>query len=71
MAAVIDDADLKLKVDDLYAGYAHTLCDGDLDKWPDYFTGDCLYRLISRASCERNLPASAFYTYYREIVGYA
>ena len=55
MAAVIDDADLKFKVDDLYAAHAQTLCDGDLDKWPDYFTEDCLYKLVSRANYERNL----------------
>jgi len=55
MAAVIDDADLKLKVDDLYAAYAQSLCDGDIDAWPDYFTEDCLYKLISRANHERGL----------------
>jgi len=55
MSEVLETADLKVKIDDLYANYALTLCDGNLDAWPDFFTEDCLYKLISRANYERNL----------------
>ena len=55
MAAVIDETEIKTKVDNLYAAYALTLCDGDLDTWPGYFTEDCLYKLVSRANHERGL----------------
>ncbi len=62
MADVLGEVDLKARIDDLYAAYAHALCDGDLDSWPDYFTEDCLYRLISRANYERNLLVSAIFS---------
>jgi 3-phenylpropionate/cinnamic acid dioxygenase small subunit len=62
MAAVIEAADLKAKVDDLYAAYVQTLCDGDLEKWPDFFVEDCVYKLISRVNYERNLPISPIFS---------
>jgi 3-phenylpropionate/cinnamic acid dioxygenase small subunit len=62
MADVTDAAELKNAVEDLYAAYAETLCDGDLEKWPDYFTEECLYKLTSRANYERNLPLGAIFS---------
>jgi 3-phenylpropionate/cinnamic acid dioxygenase small subunit len=62
MADAIEAAGLRDKVDDLYAAYAHTLCDGDLERWPDYFTDDCLYKLISRVNYERNLPLGPIFS---------
>ena len=62
MAAVIDDADVKQRVDDLYARYAQSLCDGDLDAWPEFFVDDCLYKLTSRANYERNLAIGPIFS---------
>jgi len=47
--------DLKARVDDLYARYAETICDGALEAWPDFFTDPCLYRVTQRGNHERGM----------------
>ncbi|CAG2147423.1 aromatic-ring-hydroxylating dioxygenase subunit beta [Cupriavidus numazuensis] len=40
----------------LYADYTHAVDTGDWDRWPDFFTDDCLYRVQPRENHERGLP---------------
>ena len=40
----------------LYAGYASTVDAGDWDGWCEFFTDDCVYRLVPRENHERGLP---------------
>ena len=40
----------------LYADYAAALDSGNWDKWPEFFTDDCSYKLQPRENHERNLP---------------
>ena len=40
----------------LYANYARTLDAGDWDGWCEYFTDDCVYRLVPRENFDRGLP---------------
>ena len=40
----------------LYANYAATLDAGDWQRWPDFFTEDCSYRLQPRENFDRGLP---------------
>lgn len=47
--------DLKVTIDDLYAAYAEAICDDELERWPDFFTQECLYRVIQRSNQERGL----------------
>jgi len=49
------DPILQLKVADLYARYAEALCDGQIEQWPEFFTDDCLYRLVPRTNYDRGL----------------
>ena len=56
MTAATDLATLRIEVDDLYADYAECLDDGDLERWPDFFTEECLYKVIPRENFERGLP---------------
>jgi anthranilate 1,2-dioxygenase small subunit len=37
--------------------YAHCIDDDQLEDWPDYFTEDCFYQVISRNDYEQGLPA--------------
>ena len=40
----------------LNAEYAAALDAGDWDRWPDFFTEACMYKLQPRENHERNLP---------------
>ncbi len=51
----MNDFNLHLKVTDFYAQYAESICDGDIEKWPEFFTEKCLYRIIPRTNYDRKL----------------
>jgi len=40
----------------LYADYTSVVDNGEWDRWPDFFTDDCLYRVQPRENHERGLP---------------
>ena len=40
----------------LYASYASTVDAADWDGWCEFFTDDCVYKLIPRENFERGLP---------------
>jgi len=40
----------------LYADYAAAVDSGNWDLWPEFFTDDCLYRLVPRENHERGFP---------------
>lgn len=46
----------RLEIEDLYAAYVECLDDGELERWPEFFTDDCLYKIIPRDNFERGLP---------------
>ena len=48
--------DLRDAIDALYADYAEVLDDNQLERWPDFFTEDCLYKVVPRENWDRNLP---------------
>jgi salicylate 5-hydroxylase small subunit len=50
------DFDTWRALQDLYSDYAHTLDAGDFERWPDFFTDPCVYRLQSRENHDRGLP---------------
>ena len=51
-------AELHYRVADFYARYAECLNDDEIEKWPDFFVEDCLYKLMPRANHDRGLPIS-------------
>ncbi len=51
----IDFADF-FALQQLYADYASALDAADWDRWPGFFTADCVYRLQPRENHERGLP---------------
>ena len=53
--------ELKAAVSDLYDDYAQTIDDEELDRWPDFFTEDALYRVISRESHGLGLTHATIY----------
>jgi 3-phenylpropionate/cinnamic acid dioxygenase small subunit len=51
-------SELRDEVETLYAEYAGALDDNQLERWPDFFVEDCLYKLVPRENWERNLPVA-------------
>ena len=47
-----------LELQNLYGDYSACLDDGDLDKWPEFFTEECEYRIQPRENYEGNMPLS-------------
>ena len=52
----MDRLRLRLELEDLFAAYAACLDDGELERWPEFFTDDCRYEIIPRENFERRLP---------------
>lgn len=50
------DFELQLQVQDLQARYADCLDAGRFEDWPDFFTDDCIYKIISAENFEQGLP---------------
>ncbi|GMV01635.1 MAG: hypothetical protein KJZ98_00180 [Burkholderiaceae bacterium] len=50
------DSQLHLRVAELYTRHSEIISDNHLEQWPDLYTEDCLYKLVSRANFDRQLP---------------
>jgi len=57
----LSPAERRYELDVLTAAYVHALDDADLDRWPDFFTEDCLYKIIPRENYENDLPLAIWY----------
>lgn len=45
------------RISDRIHDYAHCIDDDRLEDWPDFFTDDCLYQVISRENFAAGMPA--------------
>ena len=52
---------LRLEIEELHAAYSYCLDHGNLDDWPELFTEDCLYKLISRENWDLGLPLGTMF----------
>jgi 3-phenylpropionate/cinnamic acid dioxygenase small subunit len=52
---------LRLEIEELHAAYAYCLDHGSIDDWPDFFTEDCVYKLISRENHDLGLPLGTMF----------
>lgn len=50
-----DQDALARRIENLQLSYVHCIDDGELDRWPDYFTDPCLYRVIARDNIDNGL----------------
>ncbi len=60
--------ELRLRLADLYCAYADALDDDALESWPDFFTQDCIYKVIPRDNFERGLPIALIYCESRDML---
>lgn len=49
-------AGLRARLADLYAAYDDALGDGDYERWPEFFTEACVYKIIPRENYDAGLP---------------
>ena len=55
------DPALRLEVEDLLYAYADCLDHGDIGDWAEFFTDDCLYKLISKENWDLGLPLGTIF----------
>jgi anthranilate 1,2-dioxygenase small subunit len=48
--------DLRFEIEEVYYDYVECIDDGKLERWPEFFTEECLYKIIPRENFERGLP---------------
>jgi anthranilate 1,2-dioxygenase small subunit len=46
----------RLELEQLYADYVHCLDADELERWPDFFTEDCFYRITSAENFSAGMP---------------
>jgi anthranilate 1,2-dioxygenase small subunit len=51
----------RLELEDLYADYAACLDADQLERWPEFFTKDCHYRITSAENWDSGLPLGLVY----------
>jgi salicylate 5-hydroxylase small subunit len=59
---------LRTRLADLYCAYGDTLDDGELERWPDFFTAECLYKVIPRENFEHGLAVALIYCESRDML---
>ena len=60
--------ELRTRLADLYCAYVDALDDAELERWPDFFTVDCLYKVIPRENFEQQLPIALIYCESRDML---
>ena len=58
----------RLELDQLYADYVHCLDADELERWPDFFTEDCFYRITSAENYQAGLPLGLIYATSRDML---
>jgi len=52
----VDERELYFRIERLYARYIRAIDDDRLEDWPDFFTDDCVYRIVSAENHDQGLP---------------
>jgi len=53
--------ELRLEIEEFHADYCWTLDCGDVERWPDYFADDAVYRITARENADAGLPVGLVY----------
>ena len=60
--------ELRLRLADLYTAYQTALDEGELERWPDFFTANCLYQVLPRENYESGLFAAVMFAESRAML---
>ncbi|MBT2793901.1 aromatic-ring-hydroxylating dioxygenase subunit beta [Paraburkholderia strydomiana] len=55
-------------VEDFHAEYCAVLDGGDIEKWPDFFTENCLYRVTEYENAVHGFPVGLIYAEGRDML---
>jgi anthranilate 1,2-dioxygenase small subunit len=58
----------RCELDQLFADYVHCLDADELERWPDFFTEDCFYRITSAENYEAGRPLGLIYVTSRNML---
>jgi 3-phenylpropionate/cinnamic acid dioxygenase small subunit len=53
--------ELRTEIEEFHSAYCWTLDCGDVERWPDYFTDDAVYRITARENADAGLPVGLVY----------
>ena len=67
-AGVGASPELRARLADLYGGYDEALAEGEYERWPDFFTAACVYRITSRENYDAGLPVALIYAESRAML---
>jgi anthranilate 1,2-dioxygenase small subunit len=58
----------RLELEGLYTDYVHCLDADELERWPDFFTEDCFYRITSAENYEAGMPLGLIHATSRNML---
>lgn len=58
----------RLELEALYTDYVHCLDADELERWPDFFTEDCFYRITSAENYEAGMPLGMIHATSRNML---
>src|SRR6266705_883394 len=58
----------RLELEQLYTDYVHCLDADELERWPDFFTEDCFYRITSAENYEAQMPLGLIHATSRNML---
>jgi anthranilate 1,2-dioxygenase small subunit len=58
----------RLELEQLYTDYVHCLDTDQLERWPDFFTEDCFYRITSAENYEAGMPLGLIHATSRNML---
>ena len=60
--------EVRLEIEEFHAEYCWTLDCGDVERWPEYFTDDAVYRITARENADAGLPVGLVYADSRAMI---
>ena len=58
----------RLELEQLYTDYVHCLDADELERWPEFFTDDCFYRITSAENYEARMPLGLIHATSRNML---
>lgn len=59
--AARETRELRMEIEEFHADYCWTLDCGDVERWPEYFADDAVYRITARENADAGLPVGLVY----------
>jgi anthranilate 1,2-dioxygenase small subunit len=57
----MDSQDLRYTIEELLHAYVQCIDEDRLEAWPEFFTEDCVYKILPRENVDQGLPIALMY----------